>query len=462
MFDLSKIISQYEGKNHDLHKKYMNPQMPDVLHTLGFDKCYKGVEGPYIGDIEGKKYLDLLSGYGVFNVGRNHPVVKKALLEALDIDIPNMVHFECPLLSGILAEKLTSLMPPSLDSVFFCNSGTESVEGAIKFSRRFTGRDKLLRCENAFHGLTTGALSLNGGSAFRDGFGTLLEVEDIPFNDEITLQEKLSSENFAAFFVEPVQGKGVNIARESFLKKAREICSATGTLLVLDEVQSGFGRTGKMFAFEHFGIVPDIICLSKALSGGFIPVGAVVMTKAILRSVFDTMDNCMVHSSTFSQNNLAMVAGLATLSVLQDEKFPEEAAEKGKLFLEKMKPFVEKYEMVKEIRGLGMMIGIEFGPPKSMKLKMGWKMLHSAKGLFGQLIVIPLMRDFGILTQVAGHNDIIKLLPPLNLDEKDIDYIVKGFDKVLKDCHTFPGSIWTMGKTLAGLGKKALENKLSK
>ncbi|RME76290.1 MAG: aspartate aminotransferase family protein [Planctomycetota bacterium] len=462
MFDLNQLVQKYEGKNFELHRRYMNPQMPAVLHTLGFDKCYKGVEGAWIGDLEGNRYLDLLSGYGVFNIGRNHPTVKKAILDCMESDIPNMVHFECALLSGILAEKLVSLFPESLDSVFFCNSGAESVEGAIKFARRFTGRTKLLRCSHAFHGLTNGALSLNGGEQFRAPFEPLLEVEEIPYNNLEELEKKLSTQSFAAFFVEPVQGKGVYIGTKEFFQGAKELCDKYGTLLVCDEVQTGFGRTGKIFAFEHFDMVPHMVCVAKALSGGYIPVGAVIMEKRILEATFDSMDNCMIHSSTFSQNNLAMAAGLATLAVLEEEQLVERAEKMGRIFLEKMKVFESKYEMVKEVRGLGLMLGIEFGPPQSASLKMGWKMLHTTDGLFGQLIVIPLMRDHGILTQVAGHNDIIKLLPPLTITEKDIDYVVQAFDQVLKEAHSFPGSLWSMGKTLASLGKKAIASKLKK
>ena len=460
MFSLSEYLNQYRGKNFELHEKYMNPQMPAVLKTLGFDKFYERGEGAYLIDREGRRYLDLLCGYGVFNIGRDHPFVRKAILEALESSLPNMVHFDCPLLSGLLAKKLVEKMPENLNRVFFCNSGAEAIEGAIKFARRYTWRNRLLRCKNAFHGLTTGALSLNGNPDFQKGFGSLLPCDEIPLNDVKALEEKLKTKQYAAFFVEPVQGKGVYIASQEFLQKAEELCRTYGTVLVVDEVQTGFGRTGKWFSFEHYGIRPQIVCLAKSLSGGFIPVGAIVMEEEIMKATFSSMDECMVHSSTFAQNDLAMVAGLATIAVLEEEKLVERAEKLGEYFLKKLKP-LEEFEMVKEVRGLGLMVGIEFGPPSSLSLKALWKMLHTTEGLFGQMIVIPLMRDFGILTQVAGKNDVIKLLPPLTIEEKDLDYVAEAFQKVVKNAHSL-SSVWHFGKTLAELGRNAMKARAKK
>lgn len=455
--DLEKLLEAYRGQNYDLHRRYLNPQLPEVLRVLGFDKCYEGRDGAYILDLEGRRYLDLLSGYGVFNVGRHHPKVVEVVRQALELSLPNMVHFECSLLGGILAKRLCDRLPSSLDRVFFCNSGAESVEAAIKFARRHTGRNRLLRCRNGFHGLTTGALSLNGSEEFRRGFGRLLEVEEVVFNDVEDLERKLGGGDFAAFFMEVVQGKTLEVASEEFLQTARRLCTQTGTLLVLDEVQTGFGRTGRMFAFEHYeGVVPDILCLAKALSGGLVPVGAMVSSSEVFASVFDGMDSCMVHSSTFSQNTLAMAAGLATLEVLEEEGLAQRAWELGEYFFGRLEGLVERYEMLAQVRGRGLMVGLVFDRPQSLGLRMGWNMLSKVKGLFGQLIVIPLMRDYGILTQVAGHNNVVKLLPPLTIEREDLDLVVEALDGVLSSCHSFPGGLWELGKTLLSLGRNTL------
>ena len=450
-FDVKKLIRDRWGENYALHEQYVNPQFVRVLRTIGFDKIYKRAEGQYLYDSEGNRYLDLLSGYGVFAVGRNHPKIKQTIKDLLDQDLSTLVQMDCSLLSGLLAEKLISLAPDPLDTVFFTNSGTEAVEGAIKLARGATGRSRILYLDHAFHGLTLGSLSANGNGEFRDGFGELLPAAKISMNDLETLEKELRKKDVAAFVFEPIQGKGVYLPDDRFLPEAERLCRKYGTLMIADEVQTGLGRTGKWFAFEHWNLEPDLACVAKALSGGFVPAGAILMRREIYKKVFSKMDRCVVHSNTFGKNTLAMGCGLATLHLMEEEKLPKKAEDLGKRMISKIEETCRDYEMFGEVRGKGLMIGIEFKQPKSFKLKTAWKMIHAAnKGLFGQMIVVPLMTNHRMLTQVAGHDiDLVKLLPPLVITERDVDDFVTALARVVSECHKFPGASWEVGMMLA-------------
>jgi ornithine--oxo-acid transaminase len=377
-------------------------------------------------------------------------VLRDALKSVLDSDLPNLVQMDVSTLAGILAERLLAHVP-YLDKVFFANSGAESVEAAIKFARVATGRTGIVYCDHAYHGLTYGALSLTDDKNFRGGFDPLLpDCAVIPFNDLAALEQALSSRRVAAFIVEPIQGKGVNIPSDEFLPGAAALCRKYGTLFVADEVQTGIGRTGRFLAVEHWNVEPDMVLLAKALSGGHVPVGAVLTRRHIFDKVFNRMDRAVVHGSTFAKNDLAMAAGIATLEVLKVEKLIENAARRGDELRQALSRMVPGYELLKEVRGKGLMIGIEFGPPKSLRLRASWNLLETAnKGLFCQLITVPLFKDHKILTQVSGHGShTIKLLPPLIINDEDCKWIETSFDSVIAASHQVPGAIWSLGKTL--------------
>jgi len=456
-FDLAEELAARAGESFALHERYLNPQMVRVLKTIGFDRHYVRAEGPYLFDESGARYLDLLAGFGVFAVGRNHPTIKKALHDVLGADLPNLVQMDASLLSGLLAERLLAHVPGQ-ERVFFCNSGTEAVEAAIKLARAATRRSKLLFCEHAFHGLTMGALTMNGDATFREGFGPLLaDAARVAWNDLGALEAALSGGDVAAFFVEPVQGKGVNLPAPDYLREAARLCREHGALFVADEVQTGLGRCGTFLASERDGVDADLVLLAKALSGGFVPVGAVLGKRWIFEKTFNRMDRAVVHGSTFGKNNLAMAAGLATLAVLEDEGLVENAHRRGASLLARLQSLVEKYELLAEVRGRGMMLALEFGPPRSAALRAAWALLEKAtKGLFCQMVIIPLLARHRILSQVAGHEMyVIKLLPPLGLSEADEDWIVAAFDDVIADCHRVPGAIWDLATTLAGHALKS-------
>ncbi|MCW2495614.1 aspartate aminotransferase family protein [Jatrophihabitans sp.] len=369
-FDLSGVLAQRHGENFRLHSQYLSPQLPKVLGTLGFDKFYVRGEGCYLYDDAGERYLDLLSGFGVYALGRSHPTITRALHDAINADLPNLVQLDCALLPGVLAEALVKRAHAGIERVFFTNSGAEAVESAIKFARAATKRSRILYCDHAFHGLTTGALSLNGGAEFRAGFGALIDSTAIPLGDLDALAAELEKGDVAALVVEPIQGKGVYLAPDEFWPAAQELCHRHGALLVIDEIQTGLGRTGKFFAHEHWDVQPDIITVSKALSGGYIPVGAMLCSAKVSDAVYSSMERAVVHSSTFSTNQLAMVAGLATLHAIDEENIVERARDTGELFMQALQPLVEKHVLLHVVRVMGLMIGLEFVEPTARGSRM--------------------------------------------------------------------------------------------
>jgi ornithine--oxo-acid transaminase len=465
--DFLKWMDRQRGRQYELHARHVNPVFVKMLRTIGFDKGYIRGEGSYLYDEDGNRYLDLLTGWGVFALGRNHPKVRSILQQILSREMPNLVRMDCSLLAGLVAEKLTSHTSSKsgagLSRVFFTNSGTESVETAIKFARCATGKSKIVYCDHAFHGLTVGSLSLNGADFFRERFGDLMPgTEGVPFNDLGSLERALYRKDVAAFVLEPVQGKSCRVVADGYLAEAQRLCRKAGALLVMDEVQTGLGRTGKWFAYQHWPEVePDIVCVAKALSGGYVPVGGVITTPKIMDAVFDSMERCVVHSNTFGQNDMAMAAALATLQVMEEECMVENAAALGRCAMEALAEMGSSCPFVDEVRGKGLMFGIDFKrPERSLKLKAAWDTLHTLNfGVFSQMITVPLLQEHRILTQVAGyHTEVIKFLPPLNISRSDIDWFLTAMGKVLEDIQQVPGAAWN---TMAAMAKGVVRAQIS-
>src|SRR5580658_5367448 len=327
-FDLPSLLTARRGEGYDLHARYLNPQLPRTLHAIGFDKVYERAQGAYLYDRDGDRYADFLAGFGVFAVGRNHPVVRKALHDVLDGELADLVQFDCALLPGLLAERLLA-KAPGLDRAYFCNSGTEAVETALKFARYATGKRRILYCDHAFHGLTLGSLSVNGSPEFRRGFDPLLPDGHIALGDLDALARELRQGDVAALLVEPIQGKGVHVSPPGFLAAAADLLHEHGAVLICDEIQTGLGRTGRFFAYQHEDVQPDIVTAGKALSGGYIAVGVTLAKDWIFQKVYSSMDRPFVHDSTFGHNAMAMTAGLATLAVIEDEHLVENAERAG-------------------------------------------------------------------------------------------------------------------------------------
>jgi ornithine--oxo-acid transaminase len=432
--DVGDLLGERAGEAMALNQRHLNPQLGRVLRTLGFDRDWAYGRGSQLVDSDGNEYLDLLSGYGVFSLGRSHPYVKRQLQRVIDADTANLPQLGVSTLAGVLAERLVALAPPSIDAVVLNSSGTEAVEAALKLARAATGRARVLYCERGFHGLTLGSLSVNGNDEFRERFGPLLPACDpVPFGDTGALQRELGRGDVAAFIVEPVQGKGVYIAPDSYLPAAQELCARHGALLIVDEVQTGLGRTGRFLALEHWGVQPDLVPISKALSGGYVPVGALLASRRVFDATFNSMERSVVHGSTFGGGDLAAAAALATLDVIEREQLVQRAAHLGELLLDLTAPLVERFEIVREVRALGLMWALELGPPPGRAARRLWSAIERRQpGMFAQLVIVPLFRDHRVLTQVAGHHmNVIKALPPLVISEQELRGFVAALEQVL-------------------------------
>ena len=451
-FDVKALLDGRDDDDLKRWAKTINPQFVRVLRTIGFDRTWARAEGAYLWDAAGDRYLDMLGGFGMYNVGRNNPRIRAALIDALELDTPGMLAMGVTALPGLLAEELLARTPPRLERCLFTNSGTEAVEAALKLGRAATKRSRVISADHGFHGLTLGSLSANGDAEFTSRFGPLLPgFERVPFGDLEALESQLRREDVALFIVEPVQGKGLNLPPAGYLEGAQALCRRYGSLFCIDEVQTGFGRTGAMFAFEHWDLEPDLVPVAKSLSGGYVPVGALLMSRKVHEAVFDSMEHAVSHGSTFAPNELAMVAGLATLQELDDERLVERSARLGVRLLELTQPLVDEYEVVHEVRGLGLMWAIEFGEPRSGRI--AWKTIEKAQpGLFAQLVVGPLFSEHRILSQVAGHKlAVIKVLPPLVVADEDVEEFVGALRETIEQAQKMPRSLTKFALTAAGI-----------
>jgi ornithine--oxo-acid transaminase len=451
-FDILHLFRQRLGENSKLHASYINPAWAKSMQLIGYDRIYTRAEGCYLWDKDGRRYLDCISSFCVSNIGHNHPVVRRALTDVLAESLPNLIQLDIPLLSGLLAEALVKRIP-WLDMVFFANSGSEAIEAALKFARCVTKRPRILYADHSYHGLTYGALSVTGHAMWRQGFEPLLpETMAVPFNDADALERNLATGNVAAVVLEPIQvGAGIIIPSDGYLARVQELCRKHKTILIFDEIHTGFGRTGTFLAAEHWKVEPDIVCLSKGLSGAMVPVSAVVTRKEIMQGVFSRLDRSEVHATTFGGNNLAMVSGLAALAVLESENLLVRCCEMGEYLMQSLQPFTLKYELVRAIRGKGLLVGVELGEPKSFMLRQAWTLMHKINpGLFAQAFTIPLLEKHAVLTQVAGANqDVLKIAPSFVVTPEDIDWFVRALDEVLTSAHKFPGPFWEIATSLA-------------
>ena len=435
-----------------LYQNRVNPQWVRLLNVLQMNARYTRCLGTELFAEDGRRFVDFLSGYCVHNVGHNHPAVVAALKEELDRNGPAMLQSHVPELAGELAEQLCSRAGGRLKKIFFCSSGSEGVEAAIKFSRARTGRNGLIYASGAFHGLTCGALSLMGDPFWRDGFGPMLSgTEEVPFGDLDALEQKLAARQSAAFIVEPVQAEaGIRLPPSGYLESAQALCRRYGSLFVLDEVQTGMYRTGPFLASESFHTDPDILILAKALSGGLIPCGAVLMSDEVYDSVYGSLKRAIVHTSTFSENALAMRAGLATLQVLEQENLGERAVRMGDYLRDRLRQALSGYEMVKEVRGVGLLNGIEFTAPRKLLLRVPFEAFMAIHaGMFGQVVVMRLFRDHGFLTQICGNNFmVLKAAPPLVVEEREMDAFASALRDVVELMHS-SSAFWTEALGLA-------------
>ncbi len=440
-----------DGETLQLAARYLDPSLVDVLRILGFDRSYRSAAGSYLYDDTGRRYLDMHTGEGFASLGHGHPDVRAALRAVLESDLIDGVQIHYSVLAGMLAESLAARLPDGLEATFFASTGAEAVDSALKFARASTRRPRLLSCESSFHGVTLGPLSIVGDDFFKEGFGPLLPgCGRVPFGDLGRLEAELRSRDVAAFIVEPVQGRLVTLPPAGYLEGAQALCRRYGTLFVVDEIQTGLGRTGSWFALERAGLEPDIVLVGKALSGGYMPVAAMVTSREIFQRAVGTLDRSYVHQSTYGRNRMSMAAGLATLRVIERDALVAHAGGIGARLVDGLRELQQRHELIADVRGAGLMIGIELQAPRSRKAQLGVRLMRLAsEGLFPQLVVIPLHRDHGVITMAAGKNDVVKLLPPLTLSETEAQEFLDAFDAVLTDCERDGGKNWAVVREIA-------------
>ena len=439
------------GETLELAARHLDPSLVDVLAILGFDKQYTHARGSHLYDAEGRAYLDFHSGEGFASLGHNHPDVRAVLEATLAAELVDGVQLHYSALAGMLAEGLSERLPAGLDAVFFTSSGAEAVDSAMKFARAATRRPRLISCDSSFHGVTLGPLSLVGDDFFKEGFGPLLPgCARVPFGDLDRLEAELRRGDVAAFIVEPIQGRMVSVPPPGYLEAAQELCSRYGTLFVLDEIQTGLGRTGNWFALEQWGLEPDFVLVGKALSGGYMPVAAMATRREIYQRAVGTLERSYVHQSTYGRNRLSMAAGLATLRLIERDDLLGRANHVGAILRDGLRELQGRHQLIGEVRASGLMIGIELAAPPGRVARMNWRLIHLAsEGLFPQLVVIPLHRDHGIITMASGMNDVIKLLPPLTVSDAEAHTFLGALDSVLTDCEGESGKNWAVVRDIA-------------
>ncbi len=431
-------------------RNYMNPGLHTYLGLLDFDKLYVRAQGVYAWDSEDNRYIDFLGGYGSLNLGHNHPRIIEALQQVSTM--PNLIQASMNATASALAYNLAQITPGKLNNTFFCNSGAEAVEGAIKLARIATGRPRIVSCGSGFHGKTMGSLSVTGREKYQRGFEPMLPAcSTVTFCRLDELEEQLRQKDVAAFIVEPIQGEGgIIVPYEGYLKEVQDLCRSYGTLLVADEIQTGLGRTGTMFASEHEGIEPDILCLAKSLGGGIMPIGAMITTQELWNKAYGGIEKCLLHTSTFGGNTWAAAAGIATLEVLAEEELPARAAELGEYLMNGLRALQQTYPIIRDVRGRGLLIGIEFEQPaKGMLGKVAGAVNKLSAEFLGAMVAGVLLNKHQIITAYTLNNpNVIRLEPALIVTKEQIDVVLNALNDTFEKNTSLLGFGLASGKTL--------------
>lgn len=420
----------------DKYARHVNPSFIRLLGVLGYGRVFERALDVRIWDQQGREYLDFLAGFGSVNIGHNHPRLVARLRDFLVGQPMNLVHVGPCVQAADLAETLSELASP-LEVALYSSGGGEAVESALKLARAATGRRGFLYCEGGFHGTGFGALSVMGEERLRKPFEPLLEgCHAVPFGDLQELEKALRRRRAAAFLVEPLQGEGgVRVAPPGYLKAARELCRRAGTLFILDEVQTGLGRTGMLFSYQGEDVVPDVLVLAKALGGSLVPVSVAMTTREIHKRAYGSMDKFDLHNSTFAGNALGCAAAIETLRIIRDENLVANSAERGRQLQEGLKARLAGHPLVREVRGRGLLVGIELGPADS-----GWANAFTrpivrkvSKSVFGQWASLKLL-ERGILCQPASQQwNVLRLEPPLTVKPADIERVVAAVGEILEE-----------------------------
>lgn len=476
--DYRSLIQEHLHSASHLNKRHIHPRLMKMFEIGGMNTAFSHAKDVYLYDGEGRRYLDYLAGGGVYFIGRNHPEVNDAVQAVLDLDLPNLCVVNASVLGGVVAERLLELAGPHLSKVVYANSGTEATDVSVRFARVATGRRRYLYLEGAFHGRSYAAISMCGFEEMRERQEPMMPTcTPIPPNDIAALRRELRRGDVAGFVYEPVQGMTGTVLNHGYLREARTLCDEYGTLMIADEVQTGLGRTGHWFAFHGAGIRPDMVTVSKTLSGGVAPVSAVLYTEELYEKIYSRFTSGPIYFSTFAQNNVSMAASLATLNVLRDLDAPKRARELSQKLRAGLKQLAEHYDVIERIAGEGLMVAIYFRSSSSAALRVQQELLNLAdEGSFAAAVNVEMYTKQRVIVQIPGPGvNAIKILPPVVSTDADIEYFLAAFEDTLANLYTLqsgPARTLTRGfvgstlKTVKGLmpqnGEKAAKKEESK
>lgn len=445
------------GRATGSHGQYINPVMVASTEPSGFLKTFVRGEGTELIDADGRRYLDFVAGFGSVNFGHNHPEIAAAVSEAIRMKSPGYIQAAVNPLMTALAEELVNSSPASLEMVFFANSGAEANEAALKLARASTGRQRFVSCERSYHGKSLGALSVTGNADYRREFEPLIPgCTTVPLGDIPALERALTQRDVAAFIVEPLQAEGgMIVPPNGYLSAAEEVCRRTGTLLIVDEVQTGMGRTGAMFACDHEGVNPDVMTVAKSLGGGMMPISAMLCRRDLWTQAYGNVNRFMLHSSTFSGGSLACAAALAALKTLRTERLAENAAARGHQLLTGLRDVCRRHWSLKAVRGKGLLVGVEFHPMTPALVQhwkgadrsgMGQYLVQGLDKIVGCFHVLhamqTLLQAHGIFTQSARSNPLVlRVQPPLTVTEAEIDRFISALDETCSEIEYSTGLI---------------------
>lgn len=452
MLSLQEAMQLERKEIRNLYKNYANPGLAMMLGLVNFDKKFVRAEGVQVWDDTGEEYLDFLGGYGALNFGHNHPHISEAVQQAAKL--PNILQAALGTLYAALAHNLAQITPKGLCRTFFGNSGAEAVEGSLKLARAASGKKRIIYCEGSFHGKTLGALSVTGKSKYQEPFRPLIPgCEPVPYGDIRALEEKLKEGDVAAFIIEPIQGEGgIHVPEQGYFSQVRELCTQYETFLIIDEIQTGFARTGTIFACEYEGVIPDIMCLGKSLGGGIMPISAFTTTEEIWDRAFGGPERCALHTSTFGGNARACAAGIAAIEVMLEDDLASQARGKGSYLLDGLKQLQEKYPaFIKEVRGRGLMIGVEFNKLSGgflNKITKG-KLNEIVEEYLAALVAGELMNKYHIITAYTLNNpNVIRFEPPLTVSKEQMDRLLSALDDIFKSHPSILKFILASGKNI--------------
>ncbi len=445
------ILDEHLNSSDHLAKKHIHPRLSKMFDLAGLNVAFTRAQGSYLYDREGHEYLDLLSGGGVHFIGRHHPELVSAIDEVNRAELPNLCVVNASVLGGILAEKLLKLTGPGFTKVQYSNSGAEANEVAIRFARFCTRKRRFLHLQGAFHGRTYGAISLCGFHQMNEGMDPKLPTcTMIRPGDLEQLRTELSKGDVAGVFYEYCQGMTLTVLEQEYLQEMRYLCTEHGAMMIADEVQTGLGRMGgEWFAFQKAGVLPDIVTLSKALSGGAVPVAATLIGEQLYETVFADFKSGPIYFSTFAENNLAMAAGLATVKVLEDLDARKAAADLSNSLSAGLRDIQSRYDVIERVAGEGLMLGVYFRQSESRSLlKFQQTLLSNADpGVFGASVNVALMGQHRVITQIPGPElNAVKILPPVNLTPADVSRFLEAFEKTMATMYRSGGPALPLGK----------------